>query len=141
MSIFVKLIFLTNNKSIMARADFAWVNFDSRFTATNTEETRQFNVDGQPIGTGYLLIQALDIDRNQGHRIQINDRDLPSFDLPTQEGNGKWSAWMDRIPSGYLRSGPNTIKIIRHPEQIGGTFYVSDDFYIGNVAIHWREAG
>jgi len=115
----------------MARSDFAWVNFDENFSASNPQSTRTFNVEGTPIGTAYLLIQGFDIELSM-HRIQINAVDLPSFDLPPQEGNNRWTIWMDRIPTGMLHAGSNRITIIRQ---------TNDDFTIANVAVHWRENG
>lgn len=121
----------------MARSDFAWVNFDVNFNTPNESATRTFEVEGLPSGTGYLLIQAQDLDVPQGgsvtrHQIEINGQDLPSFDLPVQEGNNRWTTWMDRIPGGFLRRGVNRITIRR----VG-----NDQFFIANVAVNWREAG
>lgn len=113
----------------MLRSDFVWVNFDEQFNADNTVAHRTFFVNGNPLDTGYLLIQGFDIERGN-HRIQINGVDLPSFDLPVQGGNNLWTTWMDRIPTGFLHAGNNRISIIRNG---------AEDFTIANVAIHWRE--
>ena len=116
----------------MARSDFMWVNFDEEFNTDTPAATRTFNVEGSPISTGFLLIQYFDVE-NSDHRILINDRDLPSFDIPAHKNaNEQWFTWMDRIPPGFLRQGENRITIRRtSTERIG----------IANVAIHWREAG
>ena len=53
----------------MANSDFAWVNFDSDFTAANPVETRNFTVEGDPIGTGYLLVQARSLDAIGSERL------------------------------------------------------------------------
>lgn len=121
----------------MARSDFSWVNFDTNFDAPGESATRTFDVEGNPFGTGYLLVQSLDLDTPQNtsvtpHQIEINGQDLPSFDLPTQEGNNRWTTWMDRIPPGFLQQGTNRITIRR----VG-----ADQFFIANVAVHWRELG
>ena len=120
----------------MIRSDFKWVNFDENFTSSNPSATRTFQIDGNPIDTGYLLIQIRDIDIQQSqsvssHRISINGEDLPSFDLPIQEGNNRWTTWMDRIPANFLQSGQNRITINREGN--------SDVFFVANVAVHWRE--
>ena len=120
----------------MIRSDFKWVNFDEKFTDANPQATRNFFIDGNPVDTGYLLIQIKDIDIHQNdsisqHRILINGNNLPSFDLPMQEGNQRWTTWMDRIPKDFLQLGLNRIKIVREGS--------SDNFSVANVAIHWRE--
>jgi hypothetical protein len=37
---------------------------------------------------------------------------------------------MDRIPSGYLRPGNNTLRIERA---------ANDDFFVASVLVNWRE--
>ena len=123
----------------MLRSDFVWVNFDEQFVTTNPEASRTFQIDGKPVGTGYLLIQAFDVN-GTGHRILINGHDLPSFDIPPQEGNGRWTTWMDRIPPTYLCQGRNTITIrAASGTEPPGPLYVPDPFFVANVVIHWRE--
>ncbi len=112
----------------MARSDFAWVNFDQQFNSSTTQATRSFTVEGNPIGTGYLLIQAFDVERGN-HQILINGQALPSFDIPTH-GNRQWFTWMDRIPAKYLEPGTNRLTI----QRMG-----AEDFFVANVAVHWRE--
>lgn len=116
----------------MARSDFAWINFDFQFNANNTQVTRTFNVEGNPLnsGNGYLLIQGFDIERDN-HRILINGQDLPSFDLPPT-GNNVWTTWMDRVPQSFLNQGDNRITIRREGPE---------DFFIANVVVQWRERG
>ena len=133
----------------MARSDFQWVNFDHTFTPGGAAAvaTRSFRVDSPPIpaspagqdiaAVGYVLVQALDVERAGGgpesqHRIQINGTDLPAFDLPNE--GGAWQTWMDRIPPGLLQVGDNRLTI-RH----GGND--NDGFRVANVAVHWRENG
>ena len=113
------------------------MNFDETFTAANPQASRNFHVSVDLVDslTGYLLIQMRDVDFNAGHRIQINGKDLPSFDMPLQEGNNRWTTWMDRIPPGYLQKGSNRLTIRRSGNG------ASDNFTVANVAVHWREAG
>jgi hypothetical protein len=115
----------------MARSDFAWVNFDFQFNAQNTQATRTFEVEGTPLnnGSGYLLIQAFDVERSN-HRILINGQDLPSFDIPPQAGSNLWTTWMDRVPQSFLNPGQNRITIRREDPE---------DFFVANVLIQWRE--
>lgn len=118
-------------------SDFTWVNFDEQFNSTNREATRDFSVDGEPVGTGYLLIQVRDVELSR-HRILINGRDLPSFDIPADPENQVWRVWMDRIPSGFLQTGQNRLTIRRQfddPAVEGDT----EAFFVANVAVHWRE--
>ncbi len=114
----------------MIHSDFQWVNFSTQFNDANQSETRHFQIDGNPVGHGYLLIQAFEVDLNPNHRIFINGQSLPSFDIPLED-NARWNLWMDHIPPGLLQSGDNLITIRR----VGGV----DNFFVGNVAIHWRE--
>ena len=117
----------------MARSDFAWINFDVQFNSNNTEATRTFTVEGNPLnsGNGYLLIQVQDVERGN-HRILINDQDLPSFDIPVQAGNQLRTTWMDRVPQSLLDQGQNRITIRR----VG-----NEDFFVFNVMLQWREQG
>lgn len=116
----------------MARSDFTWVNFDEEFNTSNQEATRTFEIEGVPIGTGYLLIQHFDVEIGN-HRISINGQGLPSFDIPAQKNvDLLWLTWMDRIPPGFLRQGQNCLTI----ERIG-----IERFGIANIVVHWREPG
>ncbi len=139
----------------MARSDFAWVNFDQDFNSSNEIVTRTFAIEGHPTGTGYLLIQVQDVEL-PGHRILINDQDLPDFDIPPHPHPPddtdfrQWVTWMDRIPPSFLRQGQNSITIGRRSANFGsGRFRdrltsvpASKDFFrVANVAIHWREPG
>jgi hypothetical protein len=130
----------------MPRSDFAWVNFDHTFTAASPSADRTFQVEGLPVpasppgqnvaATGYVLVQALDVENTAGgtestHEISINGTALPSFDLPVE--GGAWQTWMDRIPPGVLVPGANRIRITRGPAE--------DGFRVANVVVHWREQG
>ena len=123
-------------------ANFAVVNFNEHlgnsvddlnapgFTFTgNQTSARNFNISGAPIGTGYLIVQTLDV-QNEGHRILINGGDLPGQDLVRTQVN-RWQDVMDTIPEGFLRQGNNSIQIIRAS---GG-----DNILIGAMVIHWQE--
>lgn len=114
----------------MAQADFKWVNFDTNFNSSTTNASRTFTVDSTPANdTGYLLVQAFDVERGN-HRLRLNDKDLPSFDIP-KHGDKQWFTWMDRIPPGFLKKGTNKLEILRMGQE---------DFTVANVAVHWREA-
>jgi hypothetical protein len=114
----------------MARSDFVLVSFNQQFNENNTVATETFMVEGNPTGSGYLLIQARDVEQGS-HRISINGEALPSFDIPTA-GNNQWVTWMDRIPAGHLEPGENRITIRR----VG-----AEDFRVNDVAVHWKETG
>ena len=103
----------------MNNSDFVWLNFDKEFTAPNQEATRTFVIDGEPTlasqrgspisAEGYILIQAEDVGNSSTdegdaitHRILINGKHLPSFDMVDREG---WNLWMDRIPKDFLKKG------------------------------------
>jgi len=121
----------------MARSDFVWIVVDEVLNTSNPFVTREFELEGRPMDTGYLLIQVLDVEVGV-HRIFINDEPLPSFDIPPQEGKGRWTTWMDRIPEGFLRQGRNTITI-RAASAADNLLIVADPFRVANVAVHWRE--
>ena len=87
----------------MPRADFQFVRFNESFSDNNPRVTRTFTVEGSPLGSGYLLIQAHDVESDE-HSISINGQALPRFDIPKGSG-GKWQLWMDLIPAGFLTSG------------------------------------
>jgi hypothetical protein len=128
----------------MLRSDFAWVNFDNEFNVPNEEATRTFTIDDDPAAAsapgssvraeGYILIQARDVGNSSAgpgdsitHRILINGRHLPSFDMVAEDG---WNLWMDRIPVGFLQQGQNRLTIRRR---------AVDNFAVANVVVHWRE--
>ena len=120
----------------MTKSDFVWVNFNESFNPGNSFAFRNFFIDGTPISAGYLLIQVRDVDIPQSssespHQIRINGIHLPDFDIAFQEGNQRWTTWMDEIPRGFLQQGENSISITRG---IG-----SDLFEVASVAINWRE--
>lgn len=129
----------------MFNSDFVWLNFDQEFTQPNQEATRSFQIDDTPetastaqsniSAEGFLLIQARDVGNSSTdegdpitHRILINGRHLPSFDLVDNEG---WNLWMDRIPEGFLRRGTNRLTIRRR---------AVDRFRVANVVVQWRES-
>lgn len=130
----------------MTNSDFAWLNFDEAFNAANPTATRGFRIDGVPVSAtqensditseGYILIQAEDVGRDNTakddgdraeHRILVNGRNLPAFDMIAHEG---WNLWIDRIPEGFLQQGDNRLTVARAP---------GDNFRIANIVVHWRE--
>ncbi len=113
----------------MPRADFAYITFDAELNAGNTNVTKSFQVDGPPLpGDSYLLALTRDVS-SANHRIAINGQDLPVQDL--RETDSGWATQFDRIPSGFLKNGPNRITVTR----VG-----NDDFRMNTVVVHWREA-
>ncbi len=128
----------------MLGSDFAWLNFDNEFNRPNEEATRSFVIDEEPApasrpgqsvsSEGYILIQAQDVGNSatdEGdaitHRILINGKHLPSFDMVDHEG---WNLWMDRIPKNFLKKGENRLTIRRR---------AVDRFRVANVVVQWRE--
>ncbi len=128
----------------MLGSDFAWLNFDNEFNRPNEEATRSFVIDEEPAAAsrpgqsvsseGYILIQAQDVGNgatDEGdamtHRIIINGKHLPSFDMVDHEG---WNLWMDRIPKNFLKKGENRLTIRRR---------AVDRFRVANVVVQWRE--
>ncbi len=128
----------------MLGSDFAWLNFDNEFNRPNEEATRSFVIDEEPAAAsrpgqsvsseGYILIQAQDVGNSatdEGdaitHRIIINGKHLPSFDMVDHEG---WNLWMDRIPKNFLKKGENRLTIRRR---------AVDRFRVANVVVQWRE--
>lgn len=128
----------------MFNSDFAWLNFDTEFTRPNQEATRTFFVEDTPVAAhqggssvtceGYILIQAEDVGNSateEGdeitHRILINGKHLPSFDMVDREG---WNLWMDRIPKDFLKTGENRLTVRRR---------AVDRFRVANIVVQWRE--
>lgn len=122
------------------RADFEVIKFNSHLGDNagdlnvpwttfqgNQTPVRSFVIGQRPIGAGYLLVQAFDVD-NENHRILINGIDLGGWDIAS---DGGWQTWMDVIESGVLQQGNNTIQFIR----AGG----NDNFVIASVVVNWRE--
>lgn len=96
----------------------------------NQTTQKQFQVPGKPIGAAYLVLQVYDV-QNLGHRIVVNGKDLPGFDIARTTAN-RWQIFMDIIPSGFLKQGGNSIQIFR----AGG----GDNILIGSVVVNWKEA-
>jgi len=120
----------------MARSDFAIVGIFERFNDTTTVVSQTFQVEGQPIGDAYLIVQQFDVEV-RSHQIEVNGIDLPGMDftaMPPNDPNNVWLVWLDRIPPGILQAGSNRITIRRSE-------LVDEGFRVGNVVIHWREAG
>ncbi len=128
----------------MFNSDFAWLNFDTEFTHPNQEATRTFHISDDPVGAhqrgsaitseGYILIQAEDVGNSatgEGdeitHRILINGKHLPSFDMVDRTG---WNLWMDRIPKNFLKKGENRLTVRRR---------AVDTFRVANIVVQWRE--
>jgi hypothetical protein len=130
-------------------ADFAFIKFDQHlgdnendlntpagFTWAGGQATKEFTINGsaRPVGQGYLLIQTYDVDfRN--HEILINGKKLPGWDIPTHPADQVWQTWMERIPSGFLKAGTNTIQIVKSAT----TKEKVDNFLVRSVTVHWRE--
>ena len=115
----------------MARSDFTWISFDEHLTADNAEVGRPFQIEGNPIGTAYLLMQVGDVEAAL-HQVEINGKDLPSLDIMPSADSGVFTTWMDRIRADSLQQGANRIVIRRTG---------NDSFHVLNVVVHWREAG
>lgn len=100
-----------------------WANF-----VGNQSTQLAFGIDGQPVGQGYMLVQALHVGVFS-HEILLNKIALPGPVLPQHDG---WQTWMITIDEQILKQGRNTIQIVRDAN-------TGDDFVIGNVVVHWRE--
>ena len=113
----------------MARADFNWMPVNHTFNVNNPSITIQFPIEGNrdPIDDAYLLITAHNVS-HQSHQILINNVHLPSWDIPIH--NPGWQTWMDHIQPDLLKTGTNTLTIIRA---------ANDDFTVKDAVVHWRE--
>ena len=111
----------------MARSDFNWMPFTHDFTALEPSLSVDFPIEGTPIDDGYLLITAHNVSW-QTHQIYINSQELSGWDIPIHSSG--WQTWMDRIPSGVLQSGTNSIMVVRAAD---------DDFTTKDIVVHWRE--
>ena len=111
----------------MARSDFNWIPFTHDFTALSPSFAVDFPIEGEPIDDGYLLITAHNVSW-QTHQIYVNGQELSGWDIPIH--NPGWQTWMDRIPSGLLHTGTNSIMVVRAAD---------DDFTTKDIIVHWRE--
>ena len=111
----------------MARSDFNWMPFTHDFTALSPSFGVDFPIEGDPIDDGYLLITAHNVSW-QTHQIYINNQELSGWDIPIHSSG--WQTWMDRIPSGVLHTGINSIMVVRA---------AGDDFTTKDIVVHWRE--
>ena len=116
----------------MIRADFQWVNFDTQFDDTETVEHRTFFVEGNPIGTGYLLIQARDVDINPNHReFKLMRWIFLLLTFPLKKAiNVGLPGWIVFRMATYIPVSTGSLFVA-----LGG----ADDFFVANVAVHWRE--
>lgn len=118
----------------MARSDFYYIPVHHTFTATSPVFERDFQVQVGPNqevkDDGYLVITVKSVDLTS-HRIQINNKDLSGFDIPTPPANSNaWLTYMDRIQKGVLKEGKNELQITR----VG-----NDNFVVKDVVVNWRE--
>lgn len=116
----------------MANSDFNWVPVNHTFTVASPTVTVTFPIEGTkaPQDDGYLLLQIRSVHLNT-HKIFINNKELPSFDLPPAPGaSAAYQLWMDHIPPGFLQLGNNTLRIDRAG---------NDDFFVRGVSVNWRE--
>ena len=113
----------------MARSDFNYIPINHTFTASDPSITREFPIEGNldPKDDAYLLITAHNV-TSQSHQILVNNVSLPSWDIPIHDPG--WQTWMDHIQPGLLKTGMNSITIIRS---------FNDDFSVRDVVVNWRE--
>jgi len=90
---------------------------------------KNFEIDGNPRGKAYLLVQAFGVEE-YGHKILINGTDLSGDDLMPEAGG--WQTWMKVFDSSILKPS-NTLQIVRNASK-------GNNFVILNVVIHWRES-
>jgi hypothetical protein len=127
----------------MAIADFALITFnehlgdeegdlDTDATFVGNESTlKSFNIAGTPTGNGYLVLTVFDV-QTDVHRIVINGTELGGMDFPQTPAENRWQTHMDKIELDVLRSGMNTIQILRAS---GG-----DNFIVRDVVVQWKRA-
>lgn len=113
----------------MARSDFNWIPVNHTFTVNSPSITLEFPIEGTqaPIDDAYLLITAHNVS-HQSHEIRINNQPLSGWDIPIH--NPGWQTWMDRIQPGILKTGMNSITIVRSAD---------DDFTVKDIVVNWRE--
>ncbi|MBW7988880.1 MAG: hypothetical protein FVQ84_02505 [Planctomycetes bacterium] len=101
----------------------------------NASSIKKFDINRTPIGEGYLILKAFDVNQ-VNHRIIINGTDLPGVDIgikPVSKAN-LFVDTFDSIPEGILRKGENTVQI----RLASGS---KDNFVISMMIIHWKESG
>lgn len=103
--------------------DVPWATF-----AGDRSSELAFEVPAEP-HEPYLELQAYEVGTFD-HEILVNGEPMSGFDLPPAEG---WQYWMDSITGAELTVGENTLRVARE-----GT--TDDNFVVGNVVVHWKEA-
>jgi hypothetical protein len=116
----------------MSVSDFNIVSINQLFSQANPSVTKFFTIGGDqdPHDDAFLLIQMSGV-RKQGHRIEINDTELPGSDLPVapHESEAEFT-WLEHVPAGVLKAGENKLSIAKGAD---------DNFRIRNVVVNWRE--
>ena len=105
--------------------DVPWAEFVGNHRSSKVE----FTVPADEISEPYLECQLFDVGE-YGHEIVVNGDALSGFDIPPASG---WQYWMDPITGAKLEPGENTVQFVRDADS-------GDEFVIGSVIIHWKEA-
>jgi hypothetical protein len=99
-----------------------WAEFVGEASTVET-----FEVHGDPTDA-YVQLQVYDVG-TYGHEILVNGEPLTGFDIPPSRG---WQVWLDAVTGPGLRSGENTVQVVRGDD---------DEFAVGTVVVHWRRTG
>ena len=97
----------------------------------DASSVRNFFIGSPPKDDAFITLQVFDV-QDSYHRIKINGMDLPGWDIALHGVNNRWYTWTDIIPRNYLRTGNNTVQILRNTGS-------GDNFIINYVIINWRE--
>lgn len=127
-------------------SDFAFLTFDEHLGNTkedlsvmpkkkpvwvgDSSSRKTFWIEGSPVfGHSYLLITLYEV-HFEGHKILINDTELPGCVLPPCKG--QWLTTLVPVGVELKANDFNSIQIVRNQNR-------QDNFIISHVVIHWRE--
>lgn len=120
----------------MTCADFVVLRFDQMIGMSGMEETdlRTFDIDAEPVGDAYMLIQAMDVQNVQPEiEVEMNG-ETSQISMFEPAGSDKHQFLLHVLPAGRMRKGTNSLRLRRrfYPE-------LPDSFQVLSVIVHWRQ--
>ena len=105
--------------------------FASEFETIGKHSEKEFFVDSEAVGPGYLTIQTFALEPSRLH-IRLNGKLLPLADLPEANLPKTWISWTEVIPESLLVRGRNVIRL----ETAGP----KDSYLVRDIILHWHES-
>ena len=124
---FVVLHFMQHLSSLDAALP---TEFAKAFETIGKATQKEFFVDAEPTGPGYLTLQTYGLEPST-LRVLLNGQLLPLAELPELKVQKTWTTWTEVIPGGFLVKGANTIRF----ETTGP----KESLLVRDVILHWHE--